>query len=340
MSGTRKMSVNATFQQIVRYSKGLSVFFLLIFAGIPNSSAQEADLVGFSFLQMEPSARAASLGGAFSAVYGKDVNALFYNPALNNAQTHRSFSVSFMNHVNDLRAGFLAYSYHAERLGSLGFGVRYLSWGDLTQTDVQGNETGSFSANDVAFTVGLSRLYSEQLYIGANLHSIISHIDSYSASALAVDVGMVYHSVNEQFALSASVNNIGVVLSSLGANDDELPLDFRVGVSGKLRHLPLMITVTGYNLHNFDSVIEEANTFDQIMEHVVVGGEFQFSESFNVRFGYNHRRHETLKQKSRLDFAGFGFGVGIKVSRVYFDYAFNSWSSLGGISQFTLRTVI
>ena len=76
------------------------------------------------------------------------------------------------------------------------------------------------------------------------------------------------------------------------------------------------------------------------MEHISLGGEFQFSEGFNLRIGYNHRRHEALKTKSRLDFAGFGFGVGLKISSIRFDYAYNSWSEAGGMSQFTVRTAL
>ncbi len=318
----------------------LSILAFLYLAQGQSAHAQPGDLAGFAFLRMEPSARAASLGGSFNAIYGDDVNTLFYNPALVNAQMHRSFSVSFMNHVSDLRAGFLAYSYHADRIGSMGFGLRFLSWGKLTRADAQGNELGSFSANDVAFTFGLSRMYSEQLYVGANLHSIISSVDEFKASALAVDLGVVYHSLDGRFAFSSSVNNVGITLSSLGVIEDELPLDFRVGVSRRLKHLPLLVSVTGYNLHDYNTSIEGATTFDRIMEHVAIGGEFQFSESFNLRFGYNHRRHQELKQKSRLDFAGFGFGIGLKISRIYFDYAFNSWSSLGGLNQFTLRTLL
>ena len=312
----------------------------LLFLVTGNGYAQPGELGGFSFLRIEPSARSAALGGSFSAIYGDDVNAMFYNPALINESMHRTLSVSFLNHVSDLRAGFLAYSLHSDRIGSIGFGLRFLSWGDLTETDTQGNELGSFSANDVAFTVGVSRIYTEQVYFGANLHSVISSIDAFGASALALDLGVMYHSLDESFAFSASVNNLGVTLNSLGATDDELPLDFRVGVSKRLAHLPLLLTMTGYNLHDYESVVAGASTFSEIMQHVALGGEFQFSEGFNLRFGYNHRRHETLKVKSRLDFAGFGFGVGLKISTVRFDYGFNSWSSFGGLHQFTLRTVI
>ncbi len=76
-----------------------------------------------------------------------------------------------------------------------------------------------------------------------------------------------------------------------------------------------------------------------MFQHVILGGEFQFSRAFNVRFGYNHRRHEGLKTGSRLDLAGVGLGFGLKITRFRLDYAFNSWS-FGGLHQLTVRTAI
>ena len=305
-----------------------------------DALAQPGELTGFSFLRIEPSARAASLGGSFSAMYGDDANAMFYNPALLNDQMHRALSVSFVNHVSDLRASFIAFGLHEDRIGSMGIGVRFLSWGKLTETDEEGNDLGSFSSNDLAITLGLSRIYADRVRLGVNIHSILSSVASFNSSALALDLGMLYHSIEGDFTFSASVNNLGVVLSSLGSVNDELPLDFKLSVTKRLRHLPLLLSLTGYNLHDYTIITENATPLEQIMEHVSLGGEFQFSEGFNVRFGYNHRRHETLKTKSRLDFAGFGFGVGLKISSFRFDYAYNSWSEAGGMSQFTVRTVL
>jgi len=37
------------------------------------------------------------------------------------------------------------------------------------------------------------------------------------------------------------------------------------------------------------------------------------------------------------DLAGVGLGFGVTVSALTVDYAYNSWSSLGGLHQFTLR---
>lgn len=315
---------------------------LLLFLGslAPPVQAQPADLSGFGFLRLEPSARAAALGGAFSAVYGDDVNALFYNPALLNEDMHRSLSLSYLNHLGGLNAGFAAYSRHVPRVGTVGAGLRFLGWGDLQGADEQGAPTGTFGAGDVALTMGVARPLSAHLRYGVNVHAVFSRIDTYGATALAADAGVVYHLPEPRLTLSASVNNLGVALNSFGETRDELPLDVRVGIAKRLRYVPLLVSVTGYNLHAPADAPDGANAFDRVMHHVAFGGEFQFSEAFNVRFGYNHRRHEALKMKSRLDLAGFGVGFGLKVARFGLDYAFNSWSTLGGLHQFTLRTTL
>lgn len=130
------------------------------------------------------------------------------------------------------------------------------------------------------------------------------------------------------------------MLDHLGTSKDGLPLDLRLGVSKRLQYVPLLISVTGYNLNQVGDDVGGSGPVGDVMRHVAVGAEFHFSEAFKVRSGYNHRRHEDLKMKSRLDMAGLGLGFGIKVSNVQFDYAFSSWSTMGGLHQFTLRTVI
>jgi len=302
--------------------------------------AQPGDLSGFGFLRLEPSARASALGGSFSAVYGDDVNAFFYNPALLNETTDGALSLSYLNHLSDLNAGFVAYGRHEERLGTtFAGGLRFLSWGTIQGADEQGNRTGTFSASDVALTLGAARQRGERLHYGANVHVVYSSVEDFNASALAMDLGVLYHIPGQNLAASASVNNLGVTLSSLGETHDDLPLDVRVGLTKRLRYVPLLVSVTGYNLHDIGDEPDDQGTLSNVFSHLALGGEFQFSEVFNVRFGYNHRRHQALKQDSRLDLAGVGLGFGIKITRFRLDYAFNSWS-FGGLHQFTVRTVL
>lgn len=305
------------------------------------AAAQSGPLSGFSFLRLEPSARATALGGSFSAVYGDDVNALFYNPALINKSMHRQISLSYLNHIGGLNAGFVAYGREIPDVGTFVAGVRFLGWGDIQAADENGSTLFVFGASDVALTLGHARPYNDRLRYGASMHLILSNIDIYYASAIAADIGVFYDIPVQQLSFSASVNNLGITLKSFGDLEDELPLDVRIGVAKKLRYVPLLISVTGYNLHNSgDTDDKNVTIFGSVFRHLAVGGEFQFSEAFNVRFGYNHRRHESLKMNTRLDLAGFSMGFGLKIMRFRLDYAFNSWSSLGSLHQFTVRTVI
>lgn len=319
----------------------LSGALMLAWASIGSPAAgQPGPATTFSFLRLEPSARASALAGSYAAVYDGDVNALFYNPALLSEEMHRAVSFSYLNHLGDVNAGFLAHARHVEGIGTFGAGLRFVGWGSTDGYDENGDPTEEFGASDAALTLSFARSDEPRLTYGASVHGLFSSVGSYGASALAADFGVAYDISEVQTTLGASVNNLGVVVSSLGSIRDTLPLDVRFSASKRLQYVPLMIAVTGYNLNRIGMEAGSGSALGDVMRHVTVGGEFQFSEAFNVRFGYNHRRHEDLKMKSRLDMAGFGAGFGIKVSSIRFDYAFNSWSSLGGLHQFTIRTVI
>ncbi|HET6569593.1 MAG TPA: type IX secretion system protein PorQ [Rhodothermales bacterium] len=299
---------------------------------------QSSDLAGFAFLRLDPSARAASMSGSYTAVGGSDVNGLFYNPALLNEDVDHSLSLSYLNHVAGLNAGFVAYARDVEGIGTLGAGIRYLGYGDLRGADDTGAETGTFGASDVALTVGASRAYNAHLRYGANLHAIYSHIDTYSASALAVDLGVVYHLDGPAITLAASINNLGQTLSTYADAGVALPTDIRISVAKQLRHVPLLLSITGYNLNRPGDVPDDAPTVGRVMQFVLIGGELRFSDAFQIRFGYNHRRHEALATRSHLDLAGLSLGAGIKVSRLRIDYAYSTWSGAGGLHEFTVRT--
>ena len=289
---------------------------------------------GFALLQIESSARSAALGGSLVAI-SEDINAFLYNPALLASTEHRRLSVSYTNHLADVSAGFATYARDLPGLGTAAVALRMLSWGRIARTDADGNTDGTFTASDLAATLGFSRAVSGRLRYGANFHFAHSSVDAYRASALAVDVGAAYRIAQQQLTVSAAASHLGLVLQSLGSESDALPFDVRLGVAKKLRHLPLLISLTAYklsDLHRIDSAAD-------IAQHLVLGTEFQFTRTLHIRFGYNHRRHEALKTSSRLDLAGLGMGFGLAVSRVRLDYAFSSWS-VAGLHQFTLQTRI
>ena len=296
------------------------------------------DLSSFQFLQLEPSARAAALGGAMVAVADGDPNALFYNPATPGTVAERSATLSYLNHLADMNAGTVAYSHTASTLGTtLSGGIRFASWGEFQRRDAYGEPTGTFRASDAALTLGASRGVGERLRYGANLHLLHAQIDRARATAVAVDVGGLYRWPAYGMSVGAALRNAGTALDGYGDRSTPLPLDLQVGVSKRLAHLPLLLTVAAYDLTNLSTGVRGGTTFDHVLGHLIMGAEMRPGDVLRLRVGYNHRRSRELALTDRFDFAGVGLGFGIHLGRIAVDYAYNSWSSLGGLHQFTVR---
>jgi hypothetical protein len=298
----------------------------------------------FQAVQLDPSARAAALAGMNPAISGRGAGSLFVNPSLLSTSDDGSMDVSYLNHVSDLNAGWVSYARRVSGIGMFAGGIRYLSYGEFDRADASGRRDGTFSASDLAVSAGFSRPLrvsdagGAELRYGAALSLLHASVDAEGATAFAVDAGLTYLHPPSGMTLAASIHNLGVVASSIGTRDDRLPLDIRIGVSRRLEHLPLLVSLGAYRLDDLDGGPSDASTIESILYHVNPSAEFQFSDSFQIRFGYSQRRHDELKVKSRLDLAGFSTGLGILISRVAVDYAFNSWSSLGGLHRFTVRT--
>ena len=303
-----------------------------------SARAQSSRESGFDLLRMEPSARAAALAGTVGPVESEDPTAVYYNPALLTDAMHRGLSLGYLNHLADVNAGFVSYARTLPRVGTLAVGVRFLSYGSFEYADEGGVRNGStFGASEAALSVTVSRELTESLRGGATVHAAFATIEEASAQALAADLGVRYEAPGG-FGVSASVHHLGTTLNSLGeTTDDRLPLDFRLGVAKRLAHIPLTISLMGYNLHSYDG---DGSALDEALRHVAIGGEFRFGQPVSVRFGYNPRRHEELSDGGRLDLAGVTAGFGINLRRVVFDYAYNAWSSFGGLHQLSVRTRI
>ena len=285
---------------------------------------------------MDPSARSAAMAGSSTAVAESNGSALFSNPALLTPLADRRLAFSYLNHVSDINAGWLSYARHLDSLGTFAVGLRYLSFGSFDERNDQGEKTGTFGASDMTLSVGGSRAWNKSWAYGASVNISRSSIASNSAAAASFDAGLTYNNPEARSSFSASAHNLGVVFSSIGNRSDSLPMDVRLGFTQKLAYLPLLISITGYRLQKLDGGEKGNGSLGSVLNHLKIAGEFQFSKAFQVRFGYDHRRHQDLKVKTRLDMAGFSTGVGIVIAQIGFDYSFNSWSSLGSLHRLSI----
>ena len=303
---------------------------------LPDVNAQ-IESASFPVVQLDESARVAALGGRSPALKSGDVASLFANPALLSSAELKTLSFSYLNHIGSINAGWISYGRRLDSLTTAAVGIRYLGFGSIDRADDQGRRDGSFNASDISLTLGASRRALPTLSYGVNLNFLLSSIDGYHASAISMDAG-VHYEAGPGLSLGATIQNAGLILSSFGTRRDHVPFDMRIGISKKLAHMPLLLSISAYRLHQLDGGPDGTSAISNLFYHLILGGEFVFSDSFQIRFGYNHRRHDELRLKSRLDLAGISMGVGIRLSKLVFDYGFSSWSSLGGLHRFSVQT--
>lgn len=277
----------------------------------------------YNFLKLDIGARASALGGSFNSNTG-DVNSIFYNPAALSTLKNTQASIGFFKYLLDINSGNIAYSQRYKDAGYFGAAIRYMNYGSFEKFDQQSNSLGTFSANDLAFSLGYANVYSNNIHYGINLKLIHSSIDDFSSTAVAVDAGVLYTIPSSMWNFGLSILNAGSQIKEYSTTKENLPLDLRFGVSKKLEHLPLTVHLDLSNL------IEKEDEFFDRFKNLSVGGEFEFSENVQFRIGYDNAKRQELKTGSSLGVAGFSAGLGFKFLENYsLDYAFNSLGKIG-----------
>lgn len=315
------------------------IWIFILVAGNAISSASEFDRV-YRFLQTSSTPHTAGLGGNVVSLPQTDANAFMVNPAYLNEVQHRLIGISYLSYLSDINQGVASGVYDVQDYGTFGFGIKFLDYGDFTRTDAESEEIGSFSSYDLSITGGWGYPVAEDLQAGVSLHSIFSSYDTYSSSALAVSAGLLY-TINDQTHAGFTINHLGRQLSNFDQETEPLPLDIRAGISRKLTHLPLRLNLTFDSLNQWNMPVhqdeEDPGFASNLFRHINFGGEFLFTENVNLRIGYNHQQREELKADNRIDLAGVGIGLGIKVSQFRFDYSRTNYSDVGALNQISVQ---
>ncbi len=285
----------------------------------------------YEFLRVDISPRAAALAGSFTAGSG-DVNVIHYNPAAIGQLEGSPFSANFVKHLLDINFFGVAYSRNFEGIGRFAAGVRYANYGTFTEADEFGNKGGTYGVNELAFTAGYSNTLAENFYYGANVKLIHSSISSYSSSGVAFDLGLQYHIPSQLMTVGFTMNNIGGQLSTYNGASEKLPFDISVGVAKRLEHLPVKLFLDFHRLN------EDQGELMKRFEYFSFGTEFYLSKVLTLRLGYDNKKRKELKVGDFAGLAGFNAGLGVKIDRYFFDYAFSSYGEIGALHRIGIST--
>ncbi|MCF6366548.1 MAG: type IX secretion system protein PorQ [Bacteroidales bacterium] len=311
----------------------------------------------FDFLNINSSARVASLGGTNISIYDEDLNLAFQNPALLNSEMNNKIYINYLNYFAGINIGSVGYAYKHKKFGTISVGLQYLNYGTFTAADETGIISGEFNASDYALNLIWSKDLFKNIKGGVNIKPVYSHAEVYNSFGIVVDAGITYYKTEEEFAASLVLKNIGTQIKPYyKGHFEKVPFDIQMGVSKKLAHAPFRVNLTAHSLNKWNlryeipekvtqiSFADESDTnkgevltniLDNSLRHLILGVELIPLKSFYVSLGYNHQRRQEMKIYEKGGTAGFSWGFGLKLKKMGISFARATYHLAGASNHFS-----
>lgn len=304
-----------------------TALFALLLAMLATDSNIAGDIdsragtSAFPFLKINVGARAVAMGGAFTGL-ADDESSLYYNPAgITSFDKHRVI-LGYHNYFVDMQTGFGGYVRQVNENLFVGGYISYLNYGTFIEADQFGIITGEFSGADMVVATTAAMKHGYRLKTGVTVKFIYQSLQNFSATGIAVDLGIKYSSDRDRYSAGFAIQNLGKQLSALGGEKFRLPLTFRAGVAVTPRGLPMRLAT--------DLILPIDN--DPI---VAIGVEyFEFKPAY-FRLGWNSYGSNFRAADSDDSWAGLSLGVGFDIQKMQFSYAFSPGAELGESHRIT-----
>ncbi|MGE0560488.1 MAG: type IX secretion system protein PorQ [Flavobacteriales bacterium] len=328
------------------------------------SKAQIGGTSTYQFLNVPVSSRVGAMGGSALSIRDDDPNLTLNNPSLLTQPMSTSVTLTYLNYFADINYGYVSYIHDFKKWGTFSGGLNYIDYGKFLETDEGGNELGNtFTAGEYAFVLGWGKSIDSLFSVGANLKPIYSNLYSYNSFGLAADVAVTYYNPKSNIGVSAVVKNIGAQLTTYveDAEREPIPFEIQMGVSKRLKHVPIRLSVDLVHLENWNIAYNDStyltntnkkltqedkdernkvSVWDEALRHVIIGTEIIPSRSFSVRFGLNIKRRAELGLDDKAGLTGFSWGLGFRVKQFYFSYGSARYHLAGSSNHFTVSTNI
>ena len=121
------------------------VLAILLLLFVLRTDAQDSRTV-FNFLRLPVSAHAAALGGDNISISDDDPTLVFHNPALINHGAEGQLSLGMMSYMQGSLTASASYQRYWGEHGTWGLQGRFINYGEMKETTMLGEQTGTFSA--------------------------------------------------------------------------------------------------------------------------------------------------------------------------------------------------
>ena len=297
------------------------VFTLLTAMFSLVATAQESQ-TAYNFLRLPTSAHAAALGGENVTLVEDDPSLVFSNPALLSSVSDKSIGFNYMNYMSGANVFSATFNRIVKEKLSWAASAQFINYGSMRETTENNEQTGEFSAKDIAVNGHLSYMLSDKIAGGITAKFITSYIGNYNSIAVGVDLGLNYFDPEHNLSVSAVAKNLGGQLKAYDEEFEKMPLDIQVGVSKQFAAAPFRIHATLADLNHWGY---------KFFNHLVLGADIILGGNIWVGGGYNFRRANEMsilatgEEKGSSHGAGLSFGGGINLERLKLNVAYGNY---------------
>ena len=295
------------------------VFTILLSLAALTSWAQESR-TAYNFLRLPISAHAAALGGENITISDDDATLVFNNPALLQNITDKTLNLNMMTYMQGTVTASASFARAWGESASWGISGRYMDYGQMKETDITGEETGSFGARDVAIGGTISYGLTNSISGGVTAKLAASYMGQYNSLAVLVDLGLNYRNDDSDLSISAVAKNLGGQVDAFEDDFERMPLDLQLGITKRLLNSPLRLSFTLTRLNDWEY---------NLGKHINVGADLLLGEQFYVAAGYNFLRASEMKissgDGSSSHGAGLSLGGGLQLERLKLHVAYGKY---------------
>lgn len=281
----------------------------------------------FNFSRLPYSSRAAALGGSNISVVDDDLSLSMHNPALLINAADKTIDLSFMTYMSGSKVAGAAFNKTFGERSAGAVAARYVDYGKFDGYTQDNIFTGTFRAMDMELSVMYSYLFSERWSGGVAGKFIYSQYESLNSLAIGVDLGINYYNPENDFSASLAIKNLGGQVMTFEEEHEIMPIDIQLGITKRLAHAPILLSVTLTDLHrwrstDFYNADGSKDNFGQLlMKHIVLGADILIGDNFYASVGYNYRMSKELSTGRGL--SGFSLGAGLHINRIKFGASFS-----------------
>jgi hypothetical protein len=295
------------------------VFTILLSLAALTSWAQESR-TAYNFLRLPISAHAAALGGENITISDDDATLVFNNPALLQNITDKTLNLNMMTYMQGTVTASASFARAWGERASWGISGRYMDYGQMKETDITGEETGSFGARDVAIGGTISYGLTNSISGGVTAKLAASYMGQYNSLAVLVDLGLNYRNDDSDLSISAVAKNLGGQVDAFEDDFERMPLDLQLGITKRLLNSPLRLSFTLTRLNDWEY---------NLGKHINLGADLLLGEQFYVAAGYNFLRASEMKissgDGSSSHGAGLSLGGGLQLERLKLHVAYGKY---------------